>query len=79
MAAVFCNQTTLFYNQTNILSGFVRRERSDWARKGDGASSQWSYTELNGPQSKVRVLKILSQPRDIREIVFCFDDIISVL
>ena len=37
------------------------------------------YSELDGPQSKVRVLKILSQPPDIKEIVFCFDVIFSIL
>ena len=28
-------------------------------------------------QSKIKVYKILSQPRDIREIVLCFDVILS--
>ena len=48
-------------------------------RKEDRASSQWSYTGLNGPQPKVRIHKILSQPCVMREILFCFDVIFSVL
>ena len=47
--------------------------------KGTGPARHFSYTELNGPQPKVRVYKILSQPRVIREILFCFDAIFSVL
>ena len=79
MAAPFYNKTSIF--QTVSPLPLIPREGSEWARYHSrdekGRQLAIELQKRDSPQSKVKVHKILSQPRDIWEIVLCFDVILS--
>ena len=66
----------LLYNQTQSLFAFIPGERSKWAQcyscDEKALSSRPPWFSL-----KIKVYKILAQPRDVWEIVLCFDVILS--
>ena len=65
----------LYYNQTQSRFAIIPRKRSEWAQcyscDEKALSSRPPWSSL-----KIKVYKILSQPRDIWEIVLCFDVIL---
>ena len=65
-----------FYNQPQSLFAFISRERSEWAQCYSCDEKALS-SRLPRFSLKIKVYKILSQPRDVWEIVLCFDVILS--